>query len=41
MTMRGIKKSGSTMVTSAMRGTFQSQSDTRSEFLALVRLDHR
>ena len=41
MTMRGIKKPGSTMVTSAMRGTFQSQSDTRSEFLALVRLDHR
>ena len=41
MTMRGIKKPGSTMVTSAMRGTFQSQPDTRSEFLSLVRSDHR
>ena len=37
MTMRGIKKPGSRMVTSAMRGTFQSQNDTRAEFLALVR----
>ncbi len=37
MTMRGVKKPGSRMVTSAMRGTFQSQQETRSEFLALVR----
>ncbi len=36
MTMRGIKKPGSRMVTSAMRGTFQSQAETRTEFLALV-----
>ena len=36
MTMRGIKKPGSRMVTSAMRGTFQSQPETRTEFLALV-----
>ena len=36
MTMRGIKKPGSRMVTSAMRGTFQSQEETRAEFLALV-----
>jgi GTP cyclohydrolase I len=36
MTMRGIKKPGSRMVTSAMRGTFQSQDETRAEFLALV-----
>ena len=36
MTMRGIKKPGSRMVTSAMRGTFQSQNETRSEFLVLV-----
>ena len=36
MTMRGIKKSGSRMVTSAMRGTFQTQTDTRSEFLSFV-----
>ena len=28
MTMRGIKKPGSRMVTSAMRGTFQSQDET-------------
>lgn len=37
MTMRGIKKPGSRMVTSAMRGTFQNQIETRNEFLALVR----
>lgn len=37
MTMRGVKKPGSRMVTSAMRGTFQSQIETRNEFLALVR----
>jgi GTP cyclohydrolase I len=37
MTMRGVKKPGSRMVTSAMRGTFQNQIETRNEFLALVR----
>ena len=37
MTMRGVKKAGSKMITSAMRGTFKSQSDTRNEFLSLVR----
>ena len=36
MTMRGVKKPGSRMVTSAMRGTFQSQVETRQEFLAFV-----
>jgi GTP cyclohydrolase I len=36
MTMRGIKKPGSLMVTSAMRGTFKSDQATRSEFLSLV-----
>ena len=41
MTMRGIKKPGSRMVTSAMRGTFQSQGSTRAEFLSLVRPDGR
>lgn len=37
MTMRGIKKSGSTMVTSALRGTFRDSSQTRAEFFANVR----
>ena len=36
MTMRGVKKAGSKMITSAMRGTFKSQPDTRNEFLSLV-----
>jgi GTP cyclohydrolase IA len=36
MTMRGIKKPGSAIVTSAVRGTFRSQSKTRSEFFALI-----
>ena len=37
MTMRGIKKPGSRMVTSALRGTFSSQAVTRAEFLSLLR----
>jgi GTP cyclohydrolase I len=36
MTMRGIKKPGALMVTSAMRGTFKTNQATRSEFLSLV-----
>ena len=36
MTMRGVKKPGAFMVTSAMRGTFKSNQATRSEFLSLV-----
>jgi GTP cyclohydrolase I len=36
MMMRGIKKQGSNVVTSATRGTFRSRSVTRGEFLALV-----
>jgi len=36
MTMRGIKKQGSTVITSAMRGSFRSASVTRSEFLSLI-----
>jgi GTP cyclohydrolase I len=36
MTMRGIKKAGSNVVTSAMRGVFRSQVTTRSEFLSLA-----
>lgn len=36
MIMRGIKKPGSTVGTSALRGTFRSNSDTRSEFFSLL-----
>lgn len=36
MTMRGVKKPGAFMVTSAMRGVFKSNQATRSEFLSLV-----
>jgi GTP cyclohydrolase I len=37
MTMRGIEKPGSVVVTSAMRGTFRSKAATRAEFLSLVK----
>ena len=36
MMMRGIKKPGASVVTSAMRGTFRSKAVTRSEFLSLI-----
>ncbi len=36
VTMRGARKPGSRLVTSAMRGQFKRSSVTRSEFLALV-----
>ena len=36
MMMRGVQKQESNMVTSAMRGTFQSDARTRSEFLDLA-----
>ena len=37
MTMRGVKKPGSVVVTSATRGGFRRRVATRSEFLSLVR----
>lgn len=36
MVMRGIKKPGSNVVTSAMRGIFERRAVTRAEFLSLV-----
>jgi GTP cyclohydrolase I len=36
MTIRGIKKPGSTMVTSALRGIFMKDPRTRSEVLSLM-----
>jgi GTP cyclohydrolase IA len=36
MIMRGIKKPGSALVTSALRGTMRSNSDTRNEFFCLL-----
>ncbi len=37
MMMRGVQKQGSSMKTSAMRGTFRNDARTRSEFLDLIR----
>lgn len=36
MTMRGIKKQGSNVVTSATRGLFRRKAATRAEFLSLI-----
>jgi len=36
MTMRGVQKPGTLLVTSAIRGSFRRRAVTRSEFLALV-----
>ena len=36
MTIRGVEKPGSNVVTSAMRGLFRSRAATRAEFLSLV-----
>jgi GTP cyclohydrolase I len=37
MMMRGVEKQHSATVTSAMRGVFKTQMQTRNEFLSLVR----
>jgi len=39
MTMRGIKKPGSIMVTTVTRGSFRDNPSTRAEFFALIRSD--
>jgi GTP cyclohydrolase IA len=40
MTCRGVKKSGSVMVTSALRGTLHTNPGTRAEVLALLHNKH-
>jgi GTP cyclohydrolase I len=40
MTIRGIRKPGSMMVTSALRGIFKRDARSRSEILALMHTDH-
>src|ERR1043165_4006656 len=37
MTMRGVKKPGSTVITSAMRGAFEKNVTSRTEIMALIR----
>ncbi|MGI5915821.1 MAG: GTP cyclohydrolase I, partial [Anaerolineae bacterium] len=36
MTMRGIRKPGSVVVTSASRGIFRTRTETRAEFMSLI-----
>jgi len=36
MTMRGVRKPGSAMITSAVRGTFKSRRETRAEFMSFI-----
>jgi GTP cyclohydrolase I len=36
MTLRGVRKPGATMVTSAVRGGFRQRPETRAEFFALI-----
>jgi GTP cyclohydrolase I len=40
MTMRGVKKAGSAVVTSANRGLFRNRAATRAEFISLIRNGH-
>lgn len=37
MTIRGVRKPGSAMITSAMRGGFRRRAETRAEFLEILR----
>ena len=37
MMMRGVEKQNSFAITSSLRGTFESDSKTRSEFIELIR----
>ncbi len=37
MIMRGIKKPGSNVITSALRGTFKTQATSRAEFFSLIK----
>ena len=41
MTIRGVKKPGSSMVTSAMKGLFRTNLSTRSEVMQLINGDRR
>ena len=41
MAVRGVKKPGSTVVTSAMRGYFRSKIATRNELMNLIRCPAR
>ncbi len=36
MIMRGVKKPGSNIITSAIRGAFRSRTETRAEFFSLI-----
>jgi len=40
MTMRGVKKPGTSVLTSAMRGGFRNRSSTRAEVMALIHGRH-